>query len=302
MIGVWTLDYPPNRFIGSELMTHELVKAVQRSGTPVAVATTEDDVYEFDGVPITQNLAGCDVLITHAGMPRVGWSQRVPRQVVVCHNAEAETLLALHVQQAELVVCNSHHMRDLLAEREDHNYLVVHPPAPEPGPLSAGDLVTIVNLNANKVGRFWEIAAALPEQGFLAVLGGYAEQVVPAVVPSNVTVIDHVPQDQMWDLVWSRTRLLLAPSERESWNMTAGEALAHGIRTVATDLPGVRENLGDTATYLGRDDVAGWVDAIRLASVPDGVGVERARANRAQYLLELDEFVEAVTALGNDHD
>lgn len=302
MIGVWVLDYPPNRFIGSELMTHRLLKALQGNGELVKVCTVKgDEPFTFDGVPVTQELSGCDLLISHVGMPNVGWSQRIPRQVVICHNAEAETQLALHTRQFALVVCNSQVMCDGLAMRDDHNYLVVHPPAPVPSRLSAGECVTVVNLNVNKVGRFWDIAESLPGQRFLAVRGGYADQVIPDRVPANVEVIDHVPQDRMWDRVWSRTRLLLAPSERESWNMTAGEALAHGIRTVSTDLPGVRENLGDTATYLLRDDVPAWVSAVSSAPMPDGVAVERARLNRARYLSDVDQFVKAVATLGNNH-
>lgn len=302
MIGAWVLDYPPNRFIGSELMTHNLLKALQGSGETVKVCTVEGDApFTFETIPVTQELSGCDLLITHVGMPHTGWSQQIATQVAVCHNAEAETFLALHTRQFAVVVCNSDHMRGVLEAREDHNFMVVHPPAPKPAELSDGDRVTIVNLNENKAGRFWDIARALPEQGFLAVTGGYADQQIPCVIPSNVEVIDHVPQSEMWERVWSRTRLLLAPSARESWNMTAGEALAHGIRTVSTDLPGVRENLGDTATYLDRDDLAGWVAAVTESPLPDVIGQSRAQFNHDRYTADVNLFVEAVNRLGSNH-
>lgn len=300
MIGVWTLDYPPKRFVGSEMMTHQLVKALQASGSVVRGATTGTrESWEFDGVQVTQNLAGCDVLITHADMPRVGWARRIRKQVAVCHNTEAGVELAIHVTRFDLVVCNSDVMRAHLEARDEQNYMVVRPPAPELGKISRGDAVTIVNLNENKVGRFWEVAAALPEQRFIAVLGGYGDQVLPVVVPANVEVLDHVSPELMWEKVWSQTRLLLAPSGRESWNMTAGEALAHGIPTVSTDLPGVRENLGDTATYLDRDDVDGWIAAVRSVR-PSGVRA-RARFNRTRYLSDVEAFVEAVNTIGDDH-
>lgn len=302
MIGAWVLDYPPNRFIGSELMTHELLKALQ-SRFDVKVATVHDSApFVYDGVPVTHELSDCDLMVTHVGMPHTSWSQKISRQVAVCHNAEAETLLALHTRTYDLVVCNSVHMRDVLAEREPHRFMVIHPPAPAPAELSTGDRVTIVNLNDNKVGRFWDIAAELPEQAFLAVLGGYADQNIPTVVPPNVEIIDHVPRAQMWEQVWSRTRLLLAPSARESWNMTAGEALAHGIRTVSTDLPGVRENLHDTATYLDRDDVSAWVAAVTESPPPNVYAQQRALFNHDRYTSEVAEFVKAVERIGNNHD
>lgn len=302
MIGAWVLDYPPNRFIGSELMTHNLLKALQ-AFERVKVCTVKGDApFTFEGIDVVQELSGCDLMVTHVGMPHVGWSQKIARQVAVCHNMEAETLLALHTRKFDLVVCNSEHMRDVLEAREDHPFIVVRPPAPKPAELSTGDRVTVVNLNENKAGLFWDIARALPEQGFLAVTGGYADQIVPCVVPSNVEVIDHVPQSDMWARVWSRTRLLLAPSARESWNMTAGEALAHGIHTVATDLPGVRENLGQTATYVDRDDLPGWVSAVTSAPLPDFQAQQRAQFNHDRYLTDVNLFVEAVKHLGNDHN
>src|SRR5690554_2458386 len=152
MIGVWVLDYPPNRFIGSELMTHRLMKAVQRSGRDVRVATLEGGLpYTFEGVPVTHDLSGVSVVVTHAGMPLTGWCQRGAKRVAICHNAEAETLLAVHTQQFDLVVCNSDHMKQVLEQRDEHDYMVVHPPSPGPAELSEGDRVTIVNLNDNKV-------------------------------------------------------------------------------------------------------------------------------------------------------
>lgn len=302
MIGVWTLNYPPERFIGSEMMTHQLVKALIRSGAEVRAATTgTSNRWEFEGVQVTQDLTGCDVLVTHADMPRVGWVHRIPKQVAVCHNLEAGVLLSMHNNRFALVVCNSDAMRAELEQREPQPYMVVRPPSPPQAGLSRGELVTVVNLNENKVGRFWDIARVLPEQGFLAVLGGYGEQVIPAMVPSNVEVLEHVPQHLMGERVWSRTRLLLAPSERESWNMTASEALAYGIATVTTDHPGVRENLGDTATYVDRDDIDGWVAAIIDAPPPSAKVQGRAQFNHARHETDLTRFVKAVSDLGNDH-
>lgn len=222
--------------------------------------------------------------------------------VGICHNTQEGVLLGVHMHRFTLVVCNSDAMKTELEQRDAQNYTVVHPPAPQVGKLSRGEHVTIVNLNENKVGRFWDIAAALPDQRFLAVLGGYGDQIIPASVPSNVEIIEHVPQDQMWEKVWSRTRLFLAPSERESWNMTAGEALAHGIHTVTTDLPGVRENVGQTAIYLARDSLRDWVSAVTGSPLPNAHAQQRAQFNHDRFNADMDRFVKAVNDIGNCDD
>lgn len=297
-----TLDYPPRRHIGSELFTHTLNKALAVEHEVLASTDSPKSNPGYDGIPVAPFRHSpkdwADLYLTHADFagPAIGRKRPV---VGICHNVEAGVLLSIHTNPFSLVVCNSNAMRTVLEQRDPQRYLVVHPPATAVAQRSAGDLVTIVNLNKNKVGLFWEIARALPEQGFLAVMGGYGPQVVPAVVPSNVEVVDHVPHGQMWERCWSRTRLLLAPSGRESWNMTAGEALAHGIPTITTDHSGVRENLGETATYLDADDLDGWIEAI---TSPAGTDVrERAQFNAERHKSDLTRFVEAVNSIGNDH-
>ncbi len=297
-----TISYPPLRHIGSEIYTHRLNVALSAVHGVRATTHSVKNNPGFEGVRVSpfgwSETDWADLYLCHTDFagPVLGLGRPV---VGICHNTESAVLVSVHVNRFDLVVCNSDHMRETLAARDAQNYMVVHPPAPPVGEMSTGDRVTVVNLNENKVGQFWDIARALPEQRFLAVLGGYEEQIVPAEVPVNVEVIGHVPQSEMWERVWSRTRLLLAPSARESWNMTAGEALAHGIRTVSTDLPGVRENLGDTATYLDRDDLEAWVCAVTDSLRPDVYAQARAQFNHDRYTADLALFVEAVSTLGN---
>jgi glycosyltransferase involved in cell wall biosynthesis len=75
------------------------------------------------------------------------------------------------------------------------------------------------------------------------------------------------------------------------------DCLSHGLPTLATDLPSVREVLGDAGTYLADDDVDGFVaEAVRLLDSPgayaDAVARVRLRAlditwqERARVLAE----------------
>jgi glycosyltransferase involved in cell wall biosynthesis len=164
--------------------------------------------------------------------------------------------------------------------------------------------VTIVNLHVNKVGRFWRIARRLPEIQFLAVLGGYGHQVVPRRIPRNVEIIDHVPASEMDAAVWSRTALLLAPSARESWGMTATEALQRGIPVLAHPTPGLLESLGAAGMFADRRDVREWVRIIRLL-YRDGqlyrrrseAAYFRGRALAEQSRAQLARFVDVIEGL-----
>lgn len=303
-VQAFTLDYPPRRYIGSEMMTHRLLDALSGAGHFVRVGTVSTKENPgFEGISVTPHnwldRDWADAYLVHAELsgPVIDRGKPV---VAICHNLEAAVLVAVKRGRFALVVANSQCMHDVLAA-EGVESLVVHPPAPKPRDVSEGDRVTVVNLNAEKIGRFWDIAHAMPEQGFLAVLGGYGDQVVPAVVPSNVEVVEHVRAHRMDELVWSRTRLLLAPSARESWNMTAGEAIAHGIPVLSADLRAVRENLGQSATYLDVDDVNAWVEEIRMAAEPNSSIQQQAVLNRRRYERDLHGFVEAVGALDSDH-
>lgn len=154
------------------------------------------------------------------------------------------------------------------------------------------------------MGRFWAIARRLPDVPFLAVRGGYGRQVIPRRIPRNVEVIDHVPGDRMDDLVWARTRVLLAPSLRESWGMTATEALQRGIPVIAHPTPGLVESLGPAGIFLDRRDVAEWVRVIGHLDRDSGAYARRAiaAAARGRALLEqsgdqLAAFVRTIEGL-----
>jgi glycosyltransferase involved in cell wall biosynthesis len=140
--------------------------------------------------------------------------------------------------------------------------------------------VTIVNLDSNKVGRFWRIARRLPDIHFLAVRGGYGFQIIPRRIPRNVEVLEHVPSDRMDELVWSRTALLLMPSLRESWGMTATEALQRGIPVIAHPTPGLRESLGDAGIFVDRADWRTWSHYIRTMLADPGGYARRSEASR----------------------
>lgn len=288
-----TVSYPPHRFIGSELMTHRMLSALQARGHSVTSVTRRGLSSGWEGIASRGGaLPAGDVLIYHPDWVELvdGWTGP---KVAICHNARMGVQLGIYNTEPDLVTVNSETMRSVLGG------IVVHPPVVVPRTQVSGDRVTIVGLEqSNKVGPFWDIVARLPEYRFLAVKNGYGEQHIPESLPPNVEVVDHT---SAMEPVWARTRMLLVPSDTESWSMAGSEAMAHGIPVIAAPLPGVQENLGAAGSWAQRDDVDQWVAAIRsvegrwdaLSSLARARAVEQA----AQHSSELEAWCEAVEEL-----
>jgi glycosyltransferase involved in cell wall biosynthesis len=132
------------------------------------------------------------------------------------------------------------------------------------------------------------------EVQFLAVRGGYGNQLTPVKL-KNARLVG--PIEDMRD-VYRQTRILLMPSEAETWGRVGLEAMASGIPVIAHPTPGLRESLGDAATFIDRDDDEAWVTEIRRLMRPlpwsEASGKAKAHADRFDPLAELERFRKAV--------
>ena len=202
-----------------------------------------------------------------------------------CHGPYGYTELAeLGLAQAvDLFVFNSTFLLNL-ANRNVH-HAIVSPPidlerarAPR---FVEPRFVTVVNLFENKGPHvFYELARRFPDRPFLGVKGGYGEQVVHAL--PNVTLREPTPAVGR---VYGESRVVLMPSAEESFGMVAVEAQSNGVPVIASDLPSLRESLGEGALFVAREDLDGWADALRRLDDPAeyaAVG-ERARANIRRF-------------------
>jgi glycosyltransferase involved in cell wall biosynthesis len=76
----------------------------------------------------------------------------------------------------------------------------------------------------------------------------------------DVTLTGHVSDDEL-AAIYTGARALVFPSDDEGFGLPPIEALACGTPVVATDLPVLREVLGDRATFVESGDLAGLLAA-----------------------------------------
>lgn len=103
----------------------------------------------------------------------------------------------------------------------------------------------------------------------------------------DVTLTGYVPDDHL-AAIYSGARALVFPSDDEGFGLPTIEALACGTPVVATDLPVLREVLGDRATFVHTGDLeallAAGVAAERPAPAPPSwTWTDAARATWAVY-------------------
>ena len=305
--------YPPVHNSGAEWMLHPMLAALAARGHAVQVHLSRPEPAhrqprELDGVRVypdgthpviprpdvyVSQLRDVPVTAARArgyGVPLVviqhGTLHPVPRDRVAANPA--------------LTVFNSQWMMEQSGSPE--RSIVIHPPVvAETYQTDPGDLVTMVNLTGPKgAGLFWEVAGRMPETGFLAVRGWYAEQDIRDL--PNVTVLEHLDGRLMRDQVYARTRILLVPSGYESWGRVATEAMCSGIPVIAHKAEGgLAENLGDAAIWADRDDPEEWVRQIRRLAEPEA-WAQASQACRERFAgldpaADLERWCGAVEAL-----
>lgn len=296
--------YPPTSRVGAWLATHEFLSDLVRRGHQATVWAYKSSMIHTShqgvairprSVDIDEAIAGAsdaDVVIGHCGdngeAAAVARASRRPL-VQMYHGGSRSPDPA-----AALVVYNSEASK---RSRPWHGpSIVCHPwTDPQLHQSDTGEHVTLVNCSADKGVAVAEACAIRrPAHRWLAVLGGHGEQV--RINQPNVTVV--TPTQHMRRDVWVKTRILVMPSVQETWGMVGVEALASGIPVIASDLPGLRESLGDAGTFVHPTDVDGWVAALDRLHDSDEWGKASSRAlARSRELAAGDSrprFAEAV--------
>ncbi|WTZ16210.1 glycosyltransferase family 4 protein [Streptomyces microflavus] len=297
---------PPHHNAGAEHMLTAMLRPLVERGHDVSVwlSRYQSGVlkeYEYDGVRVVPLGARLDFgsAVRHSSLV-ISHLESVPSTAalargygkpfaVICHNTFRETFANMAAGGTALAVYNSQWMQaeaDLyFADRRTAlrppASMIVRPPvaAKEYAAKKRGDRVTLVNCSRGKGGdTLRALAASMPDTPFLAVEGGYDEQVTFDEFP-NVEVVQHMDGHEMRDNVYARTRILVMPSRYESWGRAGVEALASGIPVIAHPTPGLCESLAAGGIFVDRSDVAGYEATIRRLGEP---GEYRLASKRAK--------------------
>lgn len=316
--------YPPCHNAGAEWMVHTMFRALVEREHQVDVVLSQPSPsgrrpYELDGVrvhpfrskadPFTFT-EEADAIITHLENTQrastIGVMRGLP-VVHVLHNTFDQTRGWVRKHRPSLVVYNSEWMRrDYEAWLRSIRHplpecVVVRPPVHAADYATRhGDRVTLINLFRPKGSRtFWELAKRMPDVEFLAVTGAYGDQDIRDL--PNVEVLPNIPGNKMRDQVYARTKILLVPSEYESWGRVGVEAMASGIPVIAHPTPGLKESLGEAGVFVDRDDIDSWERQIRRLLTPRAYGIASRRARERSAELDpaadLARWVKAVEQL-----
>lgn len=153
-----------------------------------------------------------------------------------------------------------------------------------------GYRITLVNLIKPKGAELFDfIARALPDHNFLGVRSGYNHGDEYAVHRPNIEVIPTT--SNMRDDVYARTKILLVPSDFETWGLVAVEALCSGIPVIASPTPGLKESLGAAGLFAKRDEPELWIEHIEWLDNPKNyIAQSELCLRRAQELAADDSF------------
>lgn len=285
--------FPPEHNAGSETTVHAALRSMIRRGHEVVVICDRSETapYEIDGIRVIRpprrgvqswleaTVRNADLLVTHLDLTNqammLALTVKKPLAHFIHNDAQLKYWRVIPLK-AQLVVFNSHWIAE---KKEDWTYsgderapkhlwpgpsVVVHPVVEaEHYRCERGEMITLVNPTPGKgANTFKALARQMPDRQFLAVEGGYGEQIITAShtdpktrATGNIEWMAHTPDIRN---VFRRTKVLLMPSEYESYGRVGIEAACAGIPTIAHPTAGLKEAFGDAGIFIDRNDIAAW--------------------------------------------
>lgn len=296
IIGYFHL-FPGEHNAGSETTVHAALRAMVRRGHDVVVICDRSQTapYSIDGINVVRPprrgqqtwletfVKDADLLVTHLDLTsqamQLAMATKKPLVHFVHNDAQLKYWRVIPLK-AQLVVFNSKWIAEkpedwtYSSNENAHKYLwpgpsiAVHPVVePQHYRCERGEMLTLVNPTPGKgANTVKALAHQMPERKFLAVEGGYGEQIItkPGTNPKteatgNIEWMAHTPDVRD---VFRRTKVLLMPSEYESYGRVGIEAACAGIPTICHPTPGLVEAFGDAGIYIDRNDIAAWYNEI----------------------------------------
>ena len=280
--------YLPHQIAGSEICLHRICKYLMSKGHQIKAITRYPEDYVYDGIEVYKqnkdykvchnhlwdwaDLVFCQLSGTYYAMNK----QKIKPKKVINFVHNNASYPQVDIRKNVYTVYNTEQVKKELNYKQET--FVLHPPVNYRDfadvDTSKAEYITLINHNENKGGRILiEIAKRLPKHKFLAVQGGYYHQVVDRKV-KNIKYVGITNDIKKY---LAKTKLLIAPSEYESYGMAQIEAMCCNIPVIASNIPGFRESLSDAATFVQRNNIDAWVEAIESGEwIKDKKPIERA--------------------------
>lgn len=267
--------FPNLHCAGSEVTLHVALRAMVKRGhdvTVIADRTPED--YEIDGIKVkslpnnqfhhstVREIAkDADLLITHLDCTSLAMTLAVDLQKPLVHFSHNHAQLgywSVPPHKAQLVIFNSNWiaMNETYKDKPWPGESVIIHPIVEPDKYRCerGTKITFCNPTEGKgVETVHRLAEAMPDYEFLIVEGIYGEQVAPPNLSDEWVVahpnIEHMKNTPDFREVLCKTKILLMPSNYESYGRCAVEAACAGIPSIVHPTQGLWEALGDGRRY-----------------------------------------------------
>lgn len=267
--------YLPHQRAGSEIYLHKIAKYLQSVGHDVlCIARAINGVYEYEGITVfpcdTENWKHdnndvwewADLVITQlSGTYYAMNKMRIHHKKIinVAHNNGAYAQIPIRKNVYTIYNCEN--------TKRELNYF--HDSVVCPPPIfrehykdvdrTGAKYITLINHNENKGGKILiEIAKRMPEYEFMAVQGGYYEQIY-----SKEPNIKYVPMVEDIRPYLAQTRILIAPSEYESYGQAQVEAMCCGIPVLTCNDNIFKEAMNGHGSHVWpRENIDGWLKAI----------------------------------------
>ncbi len=306
---------------GAETTLHGMMLAVKRAGHSVFALASRpfkdgSGSYVIDGVRVQAYASKqdpelyfphYDLILTQFECAQRAWyiamKLNIPTVQVVHNNTEYSRNLALRYNDA--LVYNSRHVQQDISSRfpaEKVKPSVLLHPVVDPRVYKVDttrEYITLVNLSDGEppfynkgYETFYELAERFPDQKFLGVKGAYGNQVVRKM--KNVTIVEHT--NNILD-IYRKSKVVLMPSEIESWGRVAIEAGCSAIPSLTSTAPGLVESgIGWKAIPFNSHNE--WETALRslLDNYPKACYTAKEKAETL-YKMSKEEEAEFVTFL-----
>lgn len=292
---------------GGEYFLHSILKelATVHDVTVLVTASAGEDT-EIDGVKVRYRLNSgvnpplADLYITHfqntAAVVRAAHRNKKPVMLVVHNDRPATKHQVSNLQRQDYVIFNSEWVKKSM--NTDARSLVHHPALDKDKVAKkTGNHITLINLTPAKGSNtFYEMARRFPDEKFLAVGGGYWQSTQVKESLPNVTWQENTPDMAG---VYAKSKIVLMPSEYESFGMVAREAGASGIPVICTPTPGLKENLGDAGIYADYDDFDAYEREIR--TLLDKTVYKKASEKIKKHVYVTEEHLSVLDFIGERH-